>query len=209
MFDPSVLNSSTLDSYYRDACRAAETGQHAAQGIGQAERGLAAVIQRAQQPTSQGVVIEVALVTSTIEVAMFLQPEGIDGHGGATAIGGAAQDTIARSIVDIEVLVGRASVPTDEVIQEVIGERRGGAAVRTAGDVAPAIVTAGVDGTVWLARIVAEASSLGTLCITTSVSSAGSSLAAVLVYLALAAPSMPPRDVPKYVIHWLSLPIMP
>ncbi len=35
-----------------DACRAAETGQHATQRIGQEEGG---VVQRAQQPAYQGV----------------------------------------------------------------------------------------------------------------------------------------------------------
>ncbi len=82
---------------------------------------------------------------STIEVAVFLQPEGVDGHGGAGASGRAAQHTRARGVVNIEVFVGGASVPTDEVIQQVIGERGRGATGGAAGDVAPAIVAARVD----------------------------------------------------------------
>ncbi len=48
------------------------------------EGGLARVIQRAQQPTSQAVVVEVALVAPSVEVAVHLQSEGVDGHGRAT-----------------------------------------------------------------------------------------------------------------------------
>ncbi len=82
---------------------------------------------------------------STIEVAVFLQAEGVDGHGGARAIGRAAQHARARGVVDIEVFVLRSSVPTDEVIEQVVGEGGGGAAVGAAGDIAPTIVAAGVD----------------------------------------------------------------
>ncbi len=80
-----------------------------------------------------------------IEGGMFLQSEGIDGHGGATARGRAAQDAGARGVVDIQILVLRASIPTNEVIKQVVGEGRRGAAGVTAGDVASAIVAAGVD----------------------------------------------------------------
>ncbi len=79
---------------------------------------------------------------------MFLQPEGIDGHGGATTIGGAAQDTGTRGIVDVQVFVGCASVPTHEVIQQVIGERGRGAAVVT-----PVSVTASVDSSASIAIV--------------------------------------------------------
>jgi hypothetical protein len=76
---------------------------------------------------------------------VLLQPEGVDGHGGARAIDGAAQHARARGVRDGEVFVLRASVPTDEVIEEVVGERGGGAAVGAAGDIAPAILAAGGD----------------------------------------------------------------
>jgi len=60
---------------------------------------------------------------------MLLQAEGVDGRGRATTGGGAAQDSCARGIVDREVFALRACIPTDEVIQEVIGEGRGGATI--------------------------------------------------------------------------------
>ena len=66
-------------------------------------------------------------MATTIEVAVFLQPEGIDGHGRATAIGGTAQDPRTRGVVNVQVFILRASVPIDEVIEEVIGERGRGA----------------------------------------------------------------------------------
>ncbi len=76
---------------------------------------------------------------------MLLQAEGIGGHGGATARGRAPQHARTRGIVDVEVLVLCAGVPTDKVIQEIIGERRGGTAGGAAGDIAPTVVTAGID----------------------------------------------------------------
>ncbi len=78
-------------------------------------------------------------MTTTIEVGMFLLPESIDRHGGATAGGRAAQDSCARSVVDVQVLVLRACVPTDKVIEQVVGEGGSGAAVG-----APVSVTASV-----------------------------------------------------------------
>ncbi len=77
---------------------------------------------------------------------MFLQPEGVDGHGGASAGDRAAQHARAGGIGDVEFFVGRADVPLDEVIQEIVGERDGGTAGGAVGDVTPAIVTARVDG---------------------------------------------------------------
>ncbi len=76
---------------------------------------------------------------------MLFESEGVHLHGGAAAIGGAAQDAVARAVVDVELGVGRACVPTDEMVQQVVGQRRGGAAVGAAGDVAPRVVTAAVD----------------------------------------------------------------
>jgi len=49
-----------------------------------------------------------------------------------TAIGGAAQHPIARAVVDVEILVVGTGIPTNEVVQEVVGERGGGAAGGTA-----------------------------------------------------------------------------
>src|SRR5260370_1270578 len=62
---------------------------------------------------------------------MLLKSEGVDGHGGATARGGAAQHGGAGGIVDGEVFALRACIPTDEVIQEVVdkgGSRAAGGA---------------------------------------------------------------------------------
>ena len=72
---------------------------------------------------------------TAIEVALFFQPKGIHRHGGATTIRGAALDASARSVVDGEVLALRASVLLDKVIEQVIGECRGGAAVGAGSDV--------------------------------------------------------------------------
>ncbi len=47
-----------------------ETGQHAAQRIGQVEEGLAGVIQRTEQPASQAVVVKVTFMTTSVEVGM-------------------------------------------------------------------------------------------------------------------------------------------
>ncbi len=44
-------------------------------------------------------------VTSGVEVAVFLQPEDVDGHGGATAGDRAAQDARAGGIVNVELNV--------------------------------------------------------------------------------------------------------
>jgi hypothetical protein len=74
-------------------------------------------------------------VRTAIEVALFFQPKGIHRHGGATTIRGAALDASARSVVDGEVLALRASVLLDKVIEQVIGECRGGAAVGAGSDV--------------------------------------------------------------------------
>jgi hypothetical protein len=59
--------------------------------------------------------------------------------------GGTPQDTHAGGIVDVEVFIGRSGIPTDEVIEQVVDEDRGGGAVGATGDVAPTVVTAGVD----------------------------------------------------------------
>jgi len=60
-------------------------------------------------------------------VGVLLQPEGVDAHGGAAAIGRAAQDSVARAVVDVEICVVGACVPTDEVIQQVVGQDSRGA----------------------------------------------------------------------------------
>ena len=53
-------------------------------------------------------------------VGVLFQPEGVDTHRGARAVGRATHDTVAGGVVDGEVFVGGACVPTDEVIQLVI-----------------------------------------------------------------------------------------
>ena len=78
-------------------------------------------------------------------VVVLFESEGVHLHGGATAIGRAAQDSVARAVVDVELCVVGACVPTDEVIQQVVAQRRGGAAVGAAGDIAPGVVAAAID----------------------------------------------------------------
>jgi len=68
-----------------------------------------------------------------IPVVMLLQPESVDGHGGARAAGRTAQDSCTGGVVDVEILVVGACVPTHEVIQEVVGQGSGGATVGAAG----------------------------------------------------------------------------
>ncbi len=77
---------------------------------------------------------------------MFFQPKGIDRQGGAADSGRAAQHALATGVVDIQLAIGRTDIPLGQVIEQVIGERGGGAAVGAAGHVAPAIVAAAVDG---------------------------------------------------------------
>ena len=50
----------------------------------------------------------------------------------------------ARGVVHVELCVVGACVPTDEVVEQVVGEGSGGTAVGATGDVAPAVVAAGV-----------------------------------------------------------------
>jgi len=54
-------------------------------------------------------------VRITSEVAVFLHAKGIDRHGGA------AQDTIARGVVDILSLVGYTCVLLCELVNAVVG----------------------------------------------------------------------------------------
>jgi len=62
-----------------------------------------------------------------------------------TAICDSAQHPIARGIVDVEILVGGTGIPTDEVVEQVVGQRGGGAAGGAADDVTPIVVATGVD----------------------------------------------------------------
>src|SRR5205823_4035226 len=68
-------------------------------------------------------------------IGMLFKSEGVHRHGGATTVSGAAQHPIARGIVDVEILVGGIGIPTDEVVEQVVGERRRGAAGGVGGDV--------------------------------------------------------------------------
>ncbi len=80
----------------------------------------------------------------TVVVVLF-EAEGVDGHGRARAVGRAAQDTAAQGVVGVEFDALGASIPTDEVIQEIVSQRSGGATGGAAGDVAPTVVAAAVD----------------------------------------------------------------
>lgn len=66
---------------------------------------------------------------------MFFPSEGIDHHGGAIAIGRPFQHAVATGIVDILFLVGGASIPFHQMIEQIVRERDGGAAIAAAGDV--------------------------------------------------------------------------
>ena len=59
--------------------------------------------------------------------------EGIDGQGGATAVGRVFEHPIARDIVDIPLLVGAPGIPLYQLVEVVVGERAAGAAVAAAG----------------------------------------------------------------------------
>ena len=52
----------------------------------------------------QGIVVGVALVAAAAAVDVLLPPEGVDGQRGARAVGGAAQDALARGIVEVPFL---------------------------------------------------------------------------------------------------------
>ncbi len=45
-------------------------------------------------------------MSSVRGIGMFLEPEGVDPHGGAASGGGTAQDTRTTGVIDIEVFVG-------------------------------------------------------------------------------------------------------
>ena len=64
---------------------------------------------------------------SGVAVGVLLQPEGVHLHGGAAAIGRAAQDTVARAVVDVEVDGVGVCIPIDEVIEQIVGQDRCGA----------------------------------------------------------------------------------
>ncbi|MGZ3623403.1 MAG: hypothetical protein ACXWPS_15295 [Ktedonobacteraceae bacterium] len=58
-------------------------------------------------------------------VRVLFESKGIDGHGRAITVGGAAQDTVARGVVDVELCVVGACIPTDEMVKQVIGHGAG------------------------------------------------------------------------------------
>ena len=59
---------------------------------------------------------------------MLLDAEGVGQDSGATPSGETAQQALPIGIVEVLLLVGAAGVPLGEVIQQVVGERAGGAA---------------------------------------------------------------------------------
>jgi len=73
---------------------------------------------------------------------VFLDAEGVGEDGRAIAVGEAAQHALAASIVEVLLLVGGAGGPLRQVIQNIVGERAGGAVGGAAGHVAKAIVAA-------------------------------------------------------------------
>lgn len=75
---------------------------------------------------------------------MFFDAEGVRENGGAAAIGEAAQHSLPTGIVEVLFLVGAAGVPLRQVIEDVVGQRGGGAAEGAAGHIAEGVVAAGI-----------------------------------------------------------------
>jgi len=130
------------------ACRVAEGGQDAAEGIGHEEGGSrrAAAAQFADEMTSQRVVVGAALQVASAVVAVFFQAEGVDGYAGGAANGAALDAAVSIGVVGIPCLVRVRYLPLDHLIELVIGEGRCLAVVGALADVAPAIVLHGVTG---------------------------------------------------------------
>src|SRR6266699_2113440 len=77
---------------------------------------------------------------------MLLHPKGIDRHGRGPATGRTTQDAIAGSIVEVVFRVAGTVIPPGQMVQVVIGQGRRRAREHSARDIAPAIVTTGIEG---------------------------------------------------------------
>ena len=73
---------------------------------------------------------------------MFLQAEGVDEDGGATAVGDTAQDALATRIGGVLLLVGGGGIPLRQAVEQIVAERGAGAARRASGDAAKGVVAA-------------------------------------------------------------------
>src|SRR5579884_2630556 len=80
---------------------------------------------------------------------MILQAKGIDGHGRPTTVCGATQHALARGVIEVLLLVGGTDIPLGQVVEQVIGQRRGGVAIGATGDVAPVVVPGRIDRSVF------------------------------------------------------------
>jgi len=118
------------------------TDQSATQRISQIEAcGVHACVQVAKQFITDRVGVHVTGVVAIGGVGMLFQPKGVHAHGGWWY--GARR--ACRGVVDVEVFVRLACVPGDKMIEQVIGQGGGGAAIGATGHVAPVIVAAGID----------------------------------------------------------------
>ncbi len=102
----------------------------------------AIAVQRAKWPARQEVVINVPLVAARAAILVFLDAEGVGEDRRAVAVSEAAQHALSTGIVEVLLLVSGACGPLRQVIQQVVGERGGGAVGGAAGHVAKAVVAA-------------------------------------------------------------------
>ena len=78
-------------------------------------------------------------------VGVLFESEGVHLHCRAITVGGTAQDSVAGGVIDVELCVVGAGIPTDDMVKLVVGQRGSGATVGAFGDVARRVVTAAVD----------------------------------------------------------------
>ena len=83
----------------------------------------------------QAIVVGIALVAAHSAVLVVFQPERIGGDGGGAATGRAAQDALARGVVEVLFLVAAAHVPLGQVVQQIVAEGGRGAAGGAAGHI--------------------------------------------------------------------------
>jgi len=78
----------------------AEREQHAAQRVGQVERG-AGTVEGADQMAGQAVIVQLTGERAGAGIVVFLQAEEVDGEGGAASAEGAFEDAAAAGMSDL------------------------------------------------------------------------------------------------------------
>ncbi len=89
--------------------------------------------QGCEDGAAQAVVVGIMLVAARTAVLVLLDAEGVGEDRRAIAVGEAAQHALAVGIVEVLLLVATVGVPLRQVVQDVVGERAGGAAEGAAG----------------------------------------------------------------------------